>query len=1375
MKSPFKFLDSYTREDREIFFGREKEIEELYRRLFESRVLIVYGESGTGKSSLINCGLVNKLRDTEYLPVYVRRSDNILESLSEAIQILLKESVPHQLLTALLFKKALREISDDFHKQLIFIFDQFEELFIFGTKEEKQSLVQVIKVLVESDINCRFIFIVREEYFSNVAEFEKHIPDFLSNRMRIEKMNRANAIAAIKGSCSVNDIQVEDGFAENLIKKLNPDSPGIELTWLQIFLDKVFNLVINDKKADNKVQKPLLFTIELIEKTGDVSDLLGSFLDDQISLLAKPDTSLAILKSFVSNKGTKRLLNLAEVKDYANTLGENIKEKDVIEIIGSLVHLRILHDKNENGYYELRHDALASKIFEKISAAEIEILEVRQFIENAHYFWKKHGVLLSDDDLKYISPFEKRLSLSEELTGFIELSRETFNRTKTRKRNITVTGGIIIILLLSAFSIWALKERNRAEGLNIKALAEKYNLLASNVAIHDPTKGIRLAEYAYSIDSANKGILNNIKRIYSDNIFYTLIAKQEDAFAKQEDAIMAVAFSPDSKHILTGSGDGTARLWDIEGNLIKIFIGHSGYVNSVAFSPDGHSILTGSSDRSARLWDVNGKVIMDFKGHSMAVNSIAFSPDGKKILSGSKDRTARLWDLNGNLLQEFKGHSSAIMAVAFSPDGQHILTGSSDSTARLWNLKGKLLKVLTKHLDYVNTVAFTSDGQRILTGSSDKTVKIMDLNGNLIRTFTGFPGEVNDAVFSPDGKKILTGASAGYAVLKDLNGNEIKEFKGHTIQIKAVAFSPDGTKIVTGSGDCTAKIWDLKENLNQVYNGHTGRITSVKFSKDNTKFLTGSFDKTARLWDVNGNTIKIFKGHTNGINDAVFSPDGKKILTGSEDGTAKLWDMQGNVIKVFSGHKAGIMSVAFSPDGLKVLTGSRDATARLWDINGTTIMIFKGHNSTVKSVAFSSDGKTILTGSDDYSARLWDLNGNILASLKGQSSAINSLAFSPDGLSFLTGSYGSDPSARLWDLKGNLIRVFKGHTTSIFSVAFSPDGKKILTGSADQTAILWNINGNIDQVFSGYKSYVTSVAFSPDGQSILIGMDNGSTRLYPVKMSYNNYNKIDKYEKLTSFDKLLYGITDINSLKSSGDEKTLLQASEYYLSEAIQSSTNEKSKYMANAMEIYKKLLNDNPEKKEFMFNLLRASVYDYEMNPTDQTKKEIEKINDKILNFKSIDALTLAGYTYCLLCAKNDSSIISLGIPDCFLQIFSKLMTFHDLPDAERKDISRWSSFIASDFVQKREFRQALNALKIAQHSDSTIIELPLILPMVYILNNQYDKAEILIKKFKNKSLTGFDDFKTYGEVYKNYIDLLEDRAITHPDFAKAKALLKD
>ncbi len=1240
-----------------------------------------------------------------------------------------------------------------------------------GRRKKDIGLMQVLKVISESDIDCRFIFILREEYFVNIAEFEKQLPNFLSNRLRIERMDRSNAITAIKGTCSVNEIQVENGFAEALLLKLNPEIPGIELTYLQIFLDKIFNLAIQGRN-DRSVE-PVIFTKELIEKTGNVSDLLGSFLDDRIALMTKPDTAMTILKSFVSYKGTKRQLNLAEVKDYANTLGENVKEKDVLEIIRSLVLLRILCEINENGYYELRHDALAARIFEKISASEIEILEVRQFIESAHYFWKKHSVLLSEDDLKYISPFEKRLSLSEDLAGFIEMSKVKFNSYRTRKRNVIVSVGVIIILLLSGFSIWALKERNRAEILKIKALAGKYNLQASNIAILDPTKGLRLAEYAYSLDSENLNIRSNIKRIYSDNIFYNLISSQEDAIAKEEDAIYSVKFTPDGKYILTGSGDATARLWDLNGKLIRIFIGHCGLINSVAITHDGKKILTGSTDRSARLWDIDGKALLDFNGHKMSVNSVAFSPDDKEILTGSQDKTARLWDLEGNVIQEFKGHTSEVRSVAFSPDGKYILTGSSDSTARLWNLSGKQLMVLRKNTDQVNSVSFSPDGQFILTGSNDKTAKLWDYNGKLIRVFSGFPGAINEAIFSPDSKKILIGANAGYVVLYDLNGNEIKEIKGHTIRVIAVAFSPDGKKVATGSGDCTVKLWDLDENLNKVYTGHLSKITSVNFDENDKILLSSSTDGTARLWDYNGNVLTIFK-NKRGINDAVFSPDHKKILTGSDDCTAKLWDRQGNVIRVFSGHKAAVTSVAFSPDGQKILSGSDDATARLWDLDGKELLIIKGHSSGLKSVAFSPDGKNILTGSKDYSACLWDTNGKLITALKGQSSTINSVAFSPDGQSFLTGSYGSDPTARMWNLKGKLLKVFKGHTTSILSVAISPDGKKILTGSADQTAILWDVTGNIEQVFSGYNSSVSSVAFSADGKSVLLGMDNGSVRLYPIKIPYQNFYKISKYENLTSFDKLQYDIVAFDSVNNSKNRNDLLQAAEYYINEALQSDMSEKSNYLNNAILLYHRLLKDNPEEKDYVYRLLRTSVYAYKANPISATKEEIEIINKKIVALKSIDDLTLAGYTYCLICLKNDSTMSRLKIPDCFFDICNKLMEKPDLPKAEMKDISRWCSFVSIDLIIKREFAEALHAAQIAQLSDSANTEVRIVLPIAYILNNQYNKALEIINSCKDKKITGYK-YESYSAAYRASIELMSDRAIIHPDFVKVKELLKN
>src|SRR5512137_2049606 len=130
IKSPYKFLDSYTSEDRAIFFGREKEISELYRRVFESKILLVYGISGTGKSSLVNCGLASRFDESDWLPVNVRRGNNIVSSLNEAIS---KQAIT-RLKKSRTFEEKLQSVYLDHFKPIYLIFDQFEELFIFGTE-----------------------------------------------------------------------------------------------------------------------------------------------------------------------------------------------------------------------------------------------------------------------------------------------------------------------------------------------------------------------------------------------------------------------------------------------------------------------------------------------------------------------------------------------------------------------------------------------------------------------------------------------------------------------------------------------------------------------------------------------------------------------------------------------------------------------------------------------------------------------------------------------------------------------------------------------------------------------------------------------------------------------------------------------------------------------------------------------------------------------------------------------------------------------------------------------------------------------------------------------------------------------------------------
>jgi len=151
--------------------------------------------------------------------------------------------------------------------------------------------------------------------------------------------------------------------------------------------------------------------------------------------------------------------------------------------------------------------------------------------------------------------------------------------------------------------------------------------------------------------------------------------------------VTSVAFSPDGQWILTGSGDGTAKVWDASTGQERLTLkGHGAGIVSVAFSPDGRRILTGSDDGTAKVWDAStGQERLTLKGHSDSVTSVAFSPDGQRILTGSFDQTAKVWDASSD--QErltLKGHGDAIWSVAFSPDGQRILTGSWDHTAIVW-------------------------------------------------------------------------------------------------------------------------------------------------------------------------------------------------------------------------------------------------------------------------------------------------------------------------------------------------------------------------------------------------------------------------------------------------------------------------------------------------------------------------------------------------------------------------------------------------------------------------------------------------------------------------------------------------------------------
>ena len=101
----------------------------------------------------------------------------------------------------------------------------------------------------------------------------------------------------------------------------------------------------------------------------------------------------------------------------------------------------------------------------------------------------------------------------------------------------------------------------------------------------------------------------------------------------------------------------------MQGKVLRYFVGHSRGVSSVAFSPDGTQVLSGSTDGTLRLWNMQGKELKRFEGHRGGVISVAFSPDGTQVLSGSSDNTLRLWDMQGKELKSITSYVDGYASI----------------------------------------------------------------------------------------------------------------------------------------------------------------------------------------------------------------------------------------------------------------------------------------------------------------------------------------------------------------------------------------------------------------------------------------------------------------------------------------------------------------------------------------------------------------------------------------------------------------------------------------------------------------------------------------------------------------------------------------
>jgi len=290
--------------------------------------------------------------------------------------------------------------------------------------------------------------------------------------------------------------------------------------------------------------------------------------------------------------------------------------------------------------------------------------------------------------------------------------------------------------------------------------------------------------------------------------------------------------------ILSASRDKSIILWDLtreEGDKWGVprrrLTGHGHFVQDVAISSDGQFALSGSWDGTLRLWDLNtGQTTRRFIGHTKDVLSVAFSADNRQIVSGSRDKTINLWNTLGQCKytitkEREDGHSEWVSCVRFSPNPNTplIVSAGWDKVVKVWNLGlCKLRTTLIGHTGYVNTVTVSPDGSLCASGGKDGTAMLWDLNEGRHLSSLEAGDIIHALVFSPI-RYWLCAATASTIKIWDLESkHQVAELKPDfpplgkksvPIQCISLAWSADGSTLFAGYTDNTIRVWVVASNV----------------------------------------------------------------------------------------------------------------------------------------------------------------------------------------------------------------------------------------------------------------------------------------------------------------------------------------------------------------------------------------------------------------------------------------------------------------------------------------------------------------------------------------------------------------------------------
>jgi WD40 repeat protein/tetratricopeptide (TPR) repeat protein len=1088
--------------------GRLHSVKRLLERIErdDCKLTIIHGESGVGKSSIEQAGLIPALKQKpinarSVLPVLQQVYADWPDELAKCLAVEEREDdesdVGLDSATLSLTDSLLAQLRKNAEHNLLtlLIFDQFEEFFfICKDRVQRKKFYDFLRACLEIPY-VKVILSLREDYLHYLLEctrftrfdvihdniLDKNILFYLGNF----KPDEAKLV--IQSLTERTQFELEPALIDELVKDLAGEVNEVRPVELQI--------------VGAQLQSENITTLAHYKKKGPKAALVARFLEEVIQDCGSENKLLAqlVLLLLTDENSTRPLRTRDDLKKGLEKSLEDLKkslEKSLIDISHLELVLEILVKSGlvlllpsfPDNRYQLVHDYLV----DVVGRLNYEFEELIEELEKER---------------------AKRKRREAELIRVL----------KRQLKRARASGSIMAILAVIAcvFGVAAKIGETNAELKQISTNSE--SLWASNKELEAFVEGLKAGKklkHGWIIEPNTRNQV--VSRL--QEVVYNV--RERNRLEGHTDTIADISFSPDGKFIASSSKDKTVKLWNRDGSEKRPALQgkYSNEFTSVAFSPDSQIIAAGNKDNQIYLWRLNGTFIKTLKGHRDWVTNIRFSPDGKTIVSASRDNSVRLWKIDGPQSKELKGHNSTVNIVRFSPDGQRIASASEDGTIKVWSLEGKQLPPINS--PGVLDLAFSRDSKTLSVASRDNTLKIWKIDGLILLTTSNLIAPNNGffACFSHDGKLLVAFDKWNQGNLWKIEGSKIEQLKDLSIPTPIIgSISPDAKTIALASNDNVVKLVSLDSETFDNYEDRMKRSKIVGFSPDN--FPVSIDDNQLNFWNSDGTvknsieladrmenasfssdgkvialmgtqaTTKLWNSTNKLLNtfelNSSFpevSPDGKLMVTLERNNTAKLWRSDGKLIGNLPAWKARITKVFFSPDSQLIATVSQDNIVKLWNQDGKWVATLQGHTKKIAEVIFSPDSQLIATVSWDNTVKLWNRDGLLIQTIEKSSGRFNSwtssdnsqVRFSRDSqILFVPSNYND---VQLWGRNGKVIPTLKEHNGPVYSAIFSPNSQIIATLSFDRQVKLWRRNG---AVITTFPANFYNVSFSPDSQLIV--------------------------------------------------------------------------------------------------------------------------------------------------------------------------------------------------------------------------------------------------------------------------------------------------